>query len=171
MLPDAGFPASFLESSWLAPAEELPEASPCPHTWGLGGIPLAQSRSLSLSLSPSCSPLCPCVPLPFPSLWLSFGLCPSGFVFFSPSAFLYLFACSLRLGFPLFLAPCFFCILLSRPLSHPRGLSPSTVSLTRLGGKGLSFSQSPGQLEFPPCPPVRQAPQHSWGEHAGPTAS
>lgn len=52
MLPDAGFPASFLESSWLAPAEELPEGSPCPHTWGLGGIPLAQAHSISRSCSP-----------------------------------------------------------------------------------------------------------------------
>ena len=43
MLPDAGFPASFLESSWLAPAEELPEASPCPRTWGQGGVPLARA--------------------------------------------------------------------------------------------------------------------------------
>ena len=90
MLPDAGFPASFLESSWLAPAEELPRPLPAPTLGGWGeSLLLGQ-----LSLSVCCSPLHHCIPLLLPSPWLSFGLCASGFVFFSLSAFLSLSACS-----------------------------------------------------------------------------
>lgn len=168
MLPDAGFPASFLESGWLAPAEELPEASPCPRTWGQGGIPLARA-ALCVLFSPSslCSssvslsmavfwPLCLWLCLFFFSC-LSLCLC-----FLFASVFPSVPRSLLFLPSPL--------QLLSRPLSHLRGPSPSTVPLALLRG-GLSFSQSLGQPEFPHSSSVRQAPQHNRGEHVGPTAS